>query len=166
MPNRQYFCWKLCLQFRCGCSESTATQHVCNSHPRLQCYQWQITRRTNKHCETHRIDGLSGEGAVDDEEEEQTEKQLHDEIRQQIQAQIQEQQLHDSRHQIQGEGDVLPASRAQERARGRRSVAGEGEGSHPLGSRVSENGSNIRVGYISFKQGHVYGKLTNSLQDP
>ncbi|KAK3353562.1 hypothetical protein B0T25DRAFT_568760 [Lasiosphaeria hispida] len=143
MPNRQYFCWKLCLQFRCGCSESTATQHVCHSHPGLQCYQWQITRRTNKHCESHRIGGLSDEGALDDDEEEQTEEQLHDEIQQQIQAQTQEQQLHDSQHQGQAEGDVLPASGAPEQAQGRRLVASEG--SQMLRSQVSENGSNIRA---------------------
>jgi len=38
MPNRQYYCWKLCLKFNCGCSEYTPTQHVCNANRGVQWY--------------------------------------------------------------------------------------------------------------------------------
>ncbi|KAK4181862.1 hypothetical protein QBC36DRAFT_305907 [Triangularia setosa] len=52
MP-RQYFCWKVCLTFGCGCKEDTATHHVCDSF-RTNCSSWVTYKTTNKSCSYHR----------------------------------------------------------------------------------------------------------------
>lgn len=38
---RQYFCWRVCLTFGCGCVEYTPTQHVCGVS-RDGCSAWYV----------------------------------------------------------------------------------------------------------------------------
>ncbi|KAK4043340.1 hypothetical protein C8A01DRAFT_32467 [Parachaetomium inaequale] len=51
--TRQYFCWKVCLTFRCGCSEYTPTAHLCGPD-REGCNNWLTYKRTDKDCDEHR----------------------------------------------------------------------------------------------------------------
>lgn len=37
MPNRQWFCWNLCLKYSCGCS-TTSSEHVCNEDRGVKWY--------------------------------------------------------------------------------------------------------------------------------
>ncbi|KAK1755743.1 hypothetical protein QBC47DRAFT_401907 [Echria macrotheca] len=75
MPNRQYFCWKLCLKFNCGCIEHTSTQHVCNTNRGVSCNQWMITCATDKDCDTHRIVGLHSSSSSSEETSSQQQRQ-------------------------------------------------------------------------------------------
>ncbi|KAK1826740.1 hypothetical protein QBC39DRAFT_396300 [Podospora conica] len=57
MPNRQWFCWNLCLKYSCGCS-STSSEHVCNEDRGVKCHSWTAVRVTDRTCDKHReLDG-------------------------------------------------------------------------------------------------------------
>ncbi|KAK4126298.1 hypothetical protein N657DRAFT_632401 [Parathielavia appendiculata] len=60
--TRQYYCWKVCLTFRCGCTEYTPTAHRCGPS-REGCNRWLTYKRTDKACEEHRL--LEGWGLND-----------------------------------------------------------------------------------------------------
>jgi hypothetical protein len=51
---RTYFCWRVCLTFRCGCVEYTATAHRCGPD-RDGCNAWVTHKRTDKDCDEHRL---------------------------------------------------------------------------------------------------------------
>ncbi|EAQ88174.1 predicted protein [Chaetomium globosum CBS 148.51] len=51
--TRQYFCWKVSLSFRCGCTELAPIVHRCPPD-REGCNSWLTHKRTDKYCETHR----------------------------------------------------------------------------------------------------------------
>ncbi|KAK4134413.1 hypothetical protein BT67DRAFT_434465 [Trichocladium antarcticum] len=54
---RQYYCWRVALTYRCGCTETTHTAHSCGPR-RDGCTSWQTNRRSDKNCERHRLGGL------------------------------------------------------------------------------------------------------------
>ncbi|KAK4100859.1 hypothetical protein N658DRAFT_507528 [Parathielavia hyrcaniae] len=59
--TRQYYCWKVCLTFSCGCTETTPTTHRCGPS-REGCNNWMTYKRTDKSCEEHRL--LDGWGLL------------------------------------------------------------------------------------------------------
>ncbi|KAK3318386.1 hypothetical protein B0H66DRAFT_602977 [Apodospora peruviana] len=67
-----YYCWRVRLLFACGCTEDTATAHICGGNGAKKCNEWITTRSTRKRC-THHRDGASlnkhddEAAAVDDE---------------------------------------------------------------------------------------------------
>jgi hypothetical protein len=60
--SRQYFCWKVTLTYRCGCTENTPVAHTCGPK-RDGCSSWQTNRRSNKDCDAHRVLGLHSSDA-------------------------------------------------------------------------------------------------------
>ncbi|KAK3688105.1 hypothetical protein B0T22DRAFT_458703 [Podospora appendiculata] len=58
-PTAQNYCWKVCLQFKCGCTEYTNTAHTC-SNQEQKCSEWMTYKKTDKECDVHRIAGLHG----------------------------------------------------------------------------------------------------------
>ncbi|KAH6856722.1 hypothetical protein B0I37DRAFT_351760 [Chaetomium sp. MPI-CAGE-AT-0009] len=59
--TRQYFCWKVSLTYRCGCTELAPIAHRCPPD-REGCNSWLTHKRTDKECEAHRTGwGLAAE---------------------------------------------------------------------------------------------------------
>ncbi|KAH8889690.1 hypothetical protein GQ53DRAFT_747906 [Thozetella sp. PMI_491] len=56
MPDRQWFCWKVEITYRCGCIETTPTHHGCS--PGLKCNAWIDFKTLEKDCEQHQSTGL------------------------------------------------------------------------------------------------------------
>lgn len=57
MPDRQFYCWKVSVTYRCGCVVLSDTHHSCAAN-REKCSSWTTYRETAKDCDTHRIGGL------------------------------------------------------------------------------------------------------------
>lgn len=54
--TRKYFCWKVSLSFRCGCTEQAPIVHRCPPD-REGCNSWLTHKRTDKMCDAHRAAG-------------------------------------------------------------------------------------------------------------
>ena len=64
MPDRQWYCWRVQITYRCGCIENTSTQHICG--PKLKCNSWLLYKNMDKDCDAHRSTGLQEEPATEE----------------------------------------------------------------------------------------------------
>ncbi|KAK3292330.1 uncharacterized protein B0H64DRAFT_445271 [Chaetomium fimeti] len=62
--TRQYYCWKVSLTYRCGCTQLAPIAHQCPPD-REGCNSWLTHKRTDKECEAHRLGfGLTSSAAA------------------------------------------------------------------------------------------------------